>query len=88
MNIGCYFSEKLNSLIHITKEKKVIMMVDEKVIPMTSFFVVGKQMQWIEPRRVLKDELEGVIFNLGNDMKFKGWISNFGQVDENFERVS
>ncbi len=88
MNNGCYFSEKLNSLIHITDEQKVIMMVGEKVIPMTSYLVVGSQMKWIQPRRALKNELEGVISHSGQAMKFTGWISNYGNVDENFELVS
>jgi len=88
MNIGCYFSEKLNALIHITEERKVIVMVDEKVIPMLSFLVDGKEVQWIEPRRSLKDELEGVISNYDSEMKFTGWIAKYGQVEENFELVS
>ena len=88
MNIGCYFNEKLNSLIHITNAKKVIMMVDEKAIPMSAFYVDGADMQWIEPRRVLKDELEGVISHTGTrEMRFIGWMAKYGHVDETFEMV-
>ncbi|MCF8372214.1 MAG: hypothetical protein K9H64_11370 [Bacteroidales bacterium] len=88
MNIGCYFSQKLNALIHITQDRKVIVMVDEKVIPMLSFFVDGKEVQWIEPRRSLKDELEGVISKTNSDVKFTGWIAKYGQVEESFEYLS